>query len=113
MAIFETVLAQDGLDIPKPEIIKITQLGQLISAVVGTLLIISALLAFIYLILGGISWITSGGDKTAMESARNKITHAVVGLVIVGASWAIMVLVGNFLGVNFIGGNLPIPKPFL
>ena len=92
--------------------IKINDLGQLISALVGTLLIVAALLAFMYLILGGIQWITSGGDKAGMEAARNKITHAIVGLIIVGAAWAIMILVQNFLGVQIIGGTLNLPKPF-
>lgn len=87
-------------------------MGQLISALVGTMLIVAALLAFLYLILGGIKWITSGGDKAGMEEARNKITHAIVGLIIVGAAWAIMTLVQNFLGVTIIGGSLQFPQPF-
>ncbi len=113
----EKVFAQD-LNIQPPmaggqKIINITNLGTLISAIVGALLIISALLAFFYLILGGISWITSGGDKAGMEAARNKITHAIVGLVIVGAAWSIMVLLQNFLGITVIGGSgINLPKPF-
>ncbi|MBI3385909.1 hypothetical protein HY031_02365, partial [Candidatus Gottesmanbacteria bacterium] len=59
-----------------------------------------------------IKWITSGGDKAGMEEARNKITHAIVGLIIVGAAWAIMTLVQNFLGVTIIGGSLQFPQPF-
>ena len=110
---FMKVLAQSDISIPVPPNIKILSIGSLISALVGTLLIISALLAFFYLILGGISWITSGGDKAGMEAARNKITHAIVGLIIVGAAWAIMVLVQNFLGITIIGGNVELPKPFL
>jgi hypothetical protein len=48
-----------------------------------------------------------------MEAARNKITHAIVGLIIVGAAWAIMTLVQNFLGVNIIGNStLTFPTPF-
>jgi hypothetical protein len=115
MFLVPKVLAQSDptINITRPTSqIKITDVGQLISAMVGTLLIISALLAFIYLILGGIQWITSGGDKAGMEAARNKITHAIVGLIIVGAAWAIMVLVQNFLGVSIIGGQLSFPKPF-
>jgi hypothetical protein len=90
---------------------RITSVGQLISAAVGTMLIIAALLAFFFLILGGIQWITSGGDKAGMESARNKITHAIVGLIIVGAAWAIMLLVQQFLGINIIGNTLTFPSP--
>lgn len=108
----EKVFAQASLNIGQPSNIKIGNLGTLISALVGTLLIISALLAFFYLILGGIQWITSGGDKAGMEAARNKITHAIVGLVIVGAAWAIMILVQNFLGITVIGGQLDLPRPY-
>lgn len=108
----EKVFAQATLNVKQPDTIKITDVGQLISAAVGTVLIIASLLAFLYLILGGIKWITSGGDKAGMEEARNKITHAIVGLIIVGAAWAIMSLVQNFLGVQIIGGSINIPKPF-
>lgn len=104
--------ADPSITINQPSNIKISDVGQLISAGVGTLLIIAALLAFFYLILGGIQWITAGGDKAGMEAARNKITHAIVGLIIVGAAWAIMLLVQNFLGVSIIGGTLNFPKPF-
>ena len=105
------VFAQ-SIVIDQPSNVHIGKLGTLISALVGTLLIISALLAFFFLILGGIQWITSGGDKTGMEAARNKITHAIVGLVIVGAAWAIMILVQQFLGITIIGGTVDFPKPF-
>lgn len=104
--------ADPSITINQPGNIKIADLGQLISALVGILLILAALLAFFYLILGGIQWITSGGDKAGMEAARNKITHAIVGLIIVGASWAVMLLIQNFLGVSIIGGTLNFPKPF-
>jgi len=107
------VYAQTGeITIPRPDPIRIDDIGKLISAVVGVMMIVAALLAFMYLILGGISWITSGGDKAAMEAARNKITHAIVGLIIVGAAWAIMVLVQNFLGFRFIDGTITLPSPF-
>lgn len=84
---------------------KIDNLGTLISSAVSAMLIIAAILAFIYLVLGGIQWITSGGDKAGMEGARNKITHAIVGLIVVAAAYAIMILVSNFLGISFLGTN--------
>lgn len=112
MNFIQSVFAAD-LEIPRNiNIIKISNIGQLVSALVGTLLILAALMAFLYLILGGISWITSGGDKAGMETARNKITHAIVGLIIVGAAWAIMTLVQSFLGITIIGGSIDLPKPY-
>lgn len=98
------------LNVPPPVNIPANiSLGNVISAVVGILLLISAIAAFLYLILGGLQWITSGGDKTGMEAARNKITAAIVGLIIVAAAWAIMMLVGQFVGVNFLNNELRIP----
>lgn len=105
--------ADPTINIAKPPNIQIENIGLLISSVIGTLLVVAALLAFFYLILGGIQWITSGGDKTGMEAARNKITHAIVGLVIVGSAWAVMILVQNFLGIGDIaGGTVTLPKPY-
>jgi len=100
------------INIPQPPNVKISDIGKLLSAVVGLLLILAGIMAFLYLILGGIQWITAGGDKAGMETARNKITHAIVGLIIVGAAWAVMILVQNFLGVTIIGGTLTLPSPF-
>jgi hypothetical protein len=82
-------------------------IGMLIGNIVGGIVIIAFLMTFMYLLMGGISWISSGGDKAQLESSRNKITHAIIGLVIVAAAWAIMNIVGPFLGINF--PNLPIP----
>jgi len=75
-----------------------TTFGGLLNGVLSFVLIIGALLVLFYLILGGIEWITSGGDKGKTEGARNKITAAVIGLIVLAAAWAILTLVLNFLG---------------
>jgi hypothetical protein len=76
-------------------------LGRIIGAVVGGILLAATLLALFYLLTGGVSWITSGGDKNTLESSRNKITHAIIGLVIVASIWAVMTLIGPWLGIGF------------
>jgi len=77
-----------------------TNFGSLLNAVLSIVMVIAALLVFSYLIWGGIEWITSGGDKSKTESARNKITSAVIGLIVVAASYAILTLALNFLGFS-------------
>ncbi|MBD3250609.1 MAG: hypothetical protein GF381_03515 [Candidatus Pacebacteria bacterium] len=77
-------------------------IGSLITALLNFVMLIAALLVFMYLIWGGIEWITSGGDKSKTESARNKITAAIIGLIVLAASYAILQLALNFLG--FEGG---------
>jgi hypothetical protein len=81
--------------------------GGFIGSIIGVLFIFAFFSAIIYLITGGYYWITSGGDKTNLESARNRITHAILGLIVVASVWAIMNLVGPFLGISF--PNLPFP----
>lgn len=81
--------------------------GKLVSSLVGGFLFFCVIFAMMYLLLGAMSWITSGGDKTKLEDARNKITNAIIGLVIVAAAWAIMILVGNWLGFDI--QKLPFP----
>ncbi len=77
---------------------RFSDIGGVIGNAIGIAIIIAAVLALIYLIWGGISWITSGGDKTALEGARGRITNAIVGLIVVVAAWAIFQFVLNFLG---------------
>jgi hypothetical protein len=77
-----------------------TDFGALVNGVLSFVMVIAALLVFMYLIWGGIEWITSGGDKGKTESARNKITSAVIGLIVVAASYAILTLALNFLGFS-------------
>ncbi len=88
--------------------------GKFIANLVGVLLIIATILALLQLLQGGIGWITSGGDKTALESSRDRITNALIGLVIVFAAWSIYLVILQFLGISLIGNdgsfNLNLPS---
>ncbi|MDA1079877.1 MAG: hypothetical protein O2840_04295 [bacterium] len=75
-----------------------SSVGSLISSVLTFVMLIAALLILMYLIWGGIQWISSGGDKGKTEEARNKITSAVIGLIILAAAWAVFLIVLKFLG---------------
>ena len=101
------------VNIPKPSsgVRIIDNLGSLISSIVALILIVSALAAFLYLVMGGIRWITSGGDKAAVDSARNQIQAALLGLFIVFAAWAFMIVLEQFFGVSVLQG-IKIPTPF-
>jgi hypothetical protein len=85
-----------------------TALGKLISNMVGALFIAGFLLALVFLLIGGFSWITSGGDKAKLEKARDEITNSLIGIVVVAAAWAIAVLVAKFFGLDLT--NLTIPS---
>lgn len=93
---------------PKGGLDTIKNVGDLISAAIGSAFLISFLLVFVMLIWGGVQWITSGGDKDNTQKARDRITHALVGLAIIAGAWALMKLIEFFFGISVLGGfNLP------
>ncbi len=84
------------------------RIDQIVVGIIRLLVIGAAVVFFFWLILGGIKWITSSGDKTKTEEARNQITAALVGLVIVFSAWAIAQLIKTLFGFDFF--NLVIPS---
>lgn len=113
MSLVSQVMAASGtIGVPQPTGMKITDIGVLISRVISVAFIIAGILAFAFLVMGGIEWLVSGGDKSKTEQARNRITAAIVGLAIVAASWALMKLIAYFFGVDVFEGNINIPKPY-
>lgn len=120
-----SALAASVLDLTPPTGSEFSKLGnytipQIVSALVGLVLVVAGLVAFAYLIFGGVMWISSSGDKGKIETARNTITAALIGLLIVFSTWAIIQLIQVFFGVNIlkmaipsigIGEKTPAPGP--
>lgn len=82
--------------------------GKVLGFIVGAAVTFGIIAALLFIVLGAFQWITSGGDKTKVESARNHIVAAIVGLVIIVLSLVIINFVLQLLGVN-LGEGLPIP----
>ncbi len=83
-------------------------LGGIVGAAVTFILIIAVLIALFFLIWGGIRWITSGGDKAKVESARGTIIAAIIGLVIAFLAFFILSLALSFFGLSL--NNLVLPR---
>ena len=60
----------------------------------------AGLALFIMLIIGGFKYITSAGDPKKTESAKNTITYAILGLVLVVLAYLILVFISTFTGVD-------------
>jgi len=80
----------------------------MVSGAISLVLIVVSLVFFFILVVGGLKWITSGGDEKKVAAARAGITSALIGLVIVFASWAIMKLIETLFGISILG-TLTIP----
>ena len=94
-----------------PETIRpINNIVQVVRGVIQFILVVAFVLAFIFLIIGGIRWITAGGDEKGVAGARGMITAALIGLVIVLVAYALIRLVEVFFGVNIITGGINVPN---
>lgn len=94
--------AQLGLSLNKsaPGGLGFNNLNDAISGVMNLVFFFALLLVLVYLVWGGVQWITAGGDKAGTEAARGKITGAIVGIIIVATAFAIYNLLLNFVGGN-------------
>ena len=63
---------------------------------------------FVMMVMGGIKLITSHGDPQAAASARQTITFAVVGLLVIVGGWLVLFLLGKVLGINLLQFTIPI-----
>jgi uncharacterized membrane protein len=87
----------------------ISKTGGLVGVILTVLIIIAVLVCLFFLILGGIRYIASGGDKGKIDSARSTLVAALIGLIIALLAFAIV----NFVLIFFSGhglNNLQIPK---
>ena len=97
-AFAQTVSAVDSKAAP------FTDLGLLLRNVLSIIFFMAGLLAFIYLLIGGLQWITSGGDMKAAAAARDRITAALVGLIIIVAAFAITLVLERVFGIQILTG---------
>lgn len=102
-------LAQNNEIVPN-QIKPINDILPVIQAIIRFILIVAFIIAFIMLLVGGIRWIIASGDEKAVAGARNTITAALIGLVIVLVAYAIIRLVETFFSVNIITGGVNIPR---
>jgi hypothetical protein len=87
-----------------------TSLSKFASVILGLLTTIGGLAVFIEFVIGGLGWITSGGDKANLEKSRNQITNAIIGMIIIVAAWAIVYLIGGVLGIDIVNPQKILPK---
>ena len=108
---FGTVNAPPGSQNLGPDPVAGT--SKFIGVVIQGMFAIAALLALFYMLWGAIDWIVSGGDKAKIEKAQLKITHAVIGVIMVVVAFAIFVVIaGNSLGIiDTSGGGFSIKIP--
>lgn len=82
----------EGTNLPEQ-----TNATEIILSVVNYLLSIAGLLTVLFIIIGGFRFMTAGGNEEASDKAKKTIINAIVGIVVVILSFAIVRGISNAL----------------
>ena len=80
--------------------VPLSALEEIFGNLVSSLLALSGIVLFIFIVTGGIKYITSGGDPKAVDGAKKTITYAIGGVALIAISYLILVLLGTITGVD-------------
>ena len=78
-----------------------SKVNQIIKLIINIFSIVVGVVAVIMIVVGGLKYITSGGDSNNVTSAKNTILYAIIGLVVVALAQII---------VRFVLGNAAFGK---
>jgi hypothetical protein len=77
-------------------------LAKFLPSVVGLLLVFGSVAFFFMFLWGAVSWILSGGDKAHVEAAKNRITNALIGFVLMIGVFAVAKLIKTFFDIDIL-----------
>jgi hypothetical protein len=78
----------------------LTSILDYMSSIVGVMTIFASIWFLFQILYSGYEWISAGGDTKKVASARDRITHAFMGLIIIAGAWSLLAVAGQFLGYN-------------
>lgn len=83
-----------------------TSFGVLVTAVIKNAFVLAGVIAFVLIVVGGVGVImgAGGGDAKSMEKAKQTITYAVIGLILVVTSYWIVQIIQKLTGLNLLQG---------
>jgi hypothetical protein len=73
-----------------------------IVTLINVLYVVGVVAFFFMLVIGGIQWLSSGGDQQALANAKARIQHAVIGLTILMSAFAIVTLIEAVFDINIL-----------
>ena len=71
----------------------------LIATIINWLLMFSGLVTVVLIIYAGIRFVSSGGDPKQVEGAKKILTYAILGLILIFLSFAIVRFIAQVTGV--------------
>ncbi|MCL4363970.1 pilin [Patescibacteria group bacterium] len=97
-SLFGTVAPPQGMNFGGSD--PLAGLAKFISFGIQLFLIVAGMFLLLYLLWGAFDWIVSGGEKEKISKAQNKITNALIGIILVfGVLVVFNLLAGQLLGI--------------
>jgi hypothetical protein len=81
-------------------------LGKLIGTLYSTAIMVGGLALFIYLIWGGMNWLTAGGNEKKLAGAKETIVNAIIGMALLVGVAAIIALLSELFGLDLLNPSL-------
>lgn len=75
-------------------------LTELINKGIAYAIIVAGFLSVVFIFIGGISFILSGGQEEKIKQAVSTIRYAIIGLIVTVLAVIIVNAVGNIIGIN-------------
>jgi hypothetical protein len=87
----------DGINCPgnDVQVQSISDIWIIVANVIRILMAMAGGLAVIFIIVGGLYYVTSAGDPTRIKRAKEIITQAITGLVVVFASYGVVTFIAS------------------
>lgn len=77
-------------------------LEDIISRGLGLVTVLAGLYFVMAFVVAAFNWLSAGGDTGKIKKARDTIINALIGLIIVVASFAVIGLIGSFVGLDIL-----------
>jgi len=91
-----TITGQDLLGVINIAVAPLTVSG-LVTLIITWLLYFAGILAFIFLVISGITYITASGDPDKIKKAQAGLVSAIIGIIIISLSFVILKAAGWFV----------------
>lgn len=73
-----------------------------LSIFLGFFTIVGGLMFLLYFVFAALAWLSAGGEKGKVESAKTQMTNAALGLVVIVMAQFIIGIVSSVLGLNIL-----------
>ena len=82
------------------DVATIGSLGSLFRNTISAVTALAGVILFVMLVMGGFTFLFSGGDQKKLEKAKGTITNAIIGLTVLVGSYLILLVIQQITGIE-------------